>query len=164
MISSTVRMLTLLGFMVCCVLLAAAFYLQYGFGYEPCLLCLLQRWIMILLGVVLLLALLHRPRHWGMRVYGLLVLLIGTLGASVAARQVWLQMQPPSDSGLCMPSSWSYLINNFPLMQAFKMLVAGSQECGQVQWMFWGLSMAGWSMVFFVLFAALGLFVARMQR
>ena len=62
-------------FLVCAALLAVAFYMEHVMGLEPCPLCWLQRFGFMGAGLVALLAFLHGPSGWGIRVYGLLLAL-----------------------------------------------------------------------------------------
>jgi disulfide bond formation protein DsbB len=50
---------------VCVALIAAALYFEHGMHLEPCPLCIIQRWFVIAIGVVLLAAALHNPSDWG---------------------------------------------------------------------------------------------------
>jgi len=45
------------------------------------------------------------------------------------------------------------MLENLPLAQTLKKLVAGTGECAVVDWTFLGLSIAEWSLAWFVAFA-----------
>jgi disulfide bond formation protein DsbB len=49
------------GFMAASGLIFFALYLQHGLGEEPCPLCILQRVLMMGLGVIFLVAAIHNP-------------------------------------------------------------------------------------------------------
>jgi disulfide bond formation protein DsbB len=52
------------------------------------------------------------------------------------------------------------MLENFPLSQALKKLVSGSGECAAVDWTFLGLSIAEWSLAWFVILACYALWLA----
>ncbi|HXF66354.1 MAG TPA: disulfide bond formation protein B [Burkholderiales bacterium] len=148
-----------LGFAACTGLIGFAYYLEYFEGQIPCPLCILQRGAFIALGAVFLAAALHGPARLGAALYGALAMLVAAAGAAIAARQVWLQHLPPHRVPECGPGL-EYLLRKFPLSQALGKILAGTGECAEVGWTFLGLSIAGWSLVWFVLLGALAIGLA----
>ena len=51
-------------------------------------------------------------------------------------------------------------LENLPLSRTLERLVQGTGECAAVDWKFLGLSIAGWSLVWFVLLAGYLLWLA----
>jgi disulfide bond formation protein DsbB len=145
-----------LGAFACASLLAFGYFLQYGKGLEPCPLCLLQRGFFYAVLIVFTLGALHGLRGKGRIAYGALAALFAAGGAATAARQVWLQHLPADKVPQCGPDLF-FMLQNFPLSQALQKLVAGSGECAVVDWRFLGLSIAEWSLAWFV---ALALYAA----
>lgn len=152
---STLRKLTILGAFVCASLMAAALYFQHVMGLEPCPLCIFQRLAVIASGVVLLIAAVHNPTALGRRIYGVLTLLSASSGAAVAARHLWLQSLPADQVPACGPGL-DYMLETFPLNETLAMVFTGSGECAEVQWRLLGLSMPGWTLLFFIAVAFLG--------
>ncbi|HEX4927574.1 MAG TPA: disulfide bond formation protein B [Burkholderiales bacterium] len=148
-----------LPFAVCAALLGYGYYLQFGQGLEPCPLCLVQRGFFYAVGVICLLAILHGPRRIGVAVYGVLATLFALGGAATAARQVWLQHLPADKVPQCGPDLY-FMLENLPLARTLEKLIQGSGECAAVDWKFAGLSIAGWSLVWFVLLAVCLLWLA----
>ena len=138
-----------LGFVICAGLLAFALYLQYVEHQDPCPLCILQRVAFIAMMVVFLVGALHGPRRRGAIVYSTSLFLIAGIGAAIAGRQVWLQHLPPSQVPACGPGL-EYMLEQFPLGQALQKILAGSGECAEASWRFLGVTIAGWSLVWFV--------------
>ena len=130
-----------------------ALYAQHVLMLDPCPLCVFQRIAVIALGIVFLVAFIHRSASWGRYVYALLFLIAGSFGAAVAARHVWIQSLPADQVPACGPSL-DYMLDTFPLAEVLKKVFVGSGECAEVVWQFLGLSMPAWVLVWCV---ALGL-------
>ena len=150
------RPLFLLAFSICVALMAAALTMQYALKLDPCPLCVLQRVLVIALAGVFLVAAVHNPGLVGRRVYGILIVLLGALGIAVAGRHVWLQNLPADQVPECGPGL-EYLLDAFPLTEALSLVFRGSGECADVQWMFLGLTIPGWTLVVFTVFTLAGL-------
>jgi disulfide bond formation protein DsbB len=158
------RTLYALGFMMCVVMMGTALlYFQGHLGLEPCPLCILQRVVVIAMGIVLLAGAIQAPGGWGNRIYGALITLIAGSGAAIAARHVWLQSLPAGRVPECGPTL-DYILEVFPLEKAIPLLLHGSGECAKVQWRFLGLSIPGWTLVAFVGFIVFGLVVLLHRR
>ena len=138
------------GFAVCAALIGTALYLQYGLGEEPCPLCMFQRVCYIVFGAVCLIAALHGPARAGAWGYAVLLLAAAGTGAGLAGRQVWLQSLPKDRVPQCGPPL-EYMLDRLPFAQVIEKVLKGSGECAEVGWTFLGLSIAGWSLVFFIL-------------
>src|SRR5258706_7748703 len=65
------RIGNLVGFLVCAGMLAFGYYLQFVAGLEPCPLCIIQRILLLAVGVAFLAAALHHPAgRLGAGLYG----------------------------------------------------------------------------------------------
>jgi disulfide bond formation protein DsbB len=148
-----------LGFLICGGLLGFALFLQYVQNQEPCPLCILQRIAFIDMMAVFAVAAIHGPARRGAIVYSALIAIMAAMGAAIAGRQVWLQHLPPDKVPACGPG-FDYIIERFPLTEALPKIFAGSGECAEVGWRFLGLSIAGWSLVWFVILGAFAIYVA----
>src|ERR1700694_2648213 len=126
-----------------------ALYLQWGEGLEPCPLCMLQRICVGAMGVVFLIAAFHNPGRAGAGVYALLQLSFGGAGAAIAARQVWLQSLPKDQVPAC-GMGLNYMLETLPFTDVLRQVLEGSGECAEKGWEFLHLSIAGWTLVFFV--------------
>ena len=138
----------------CAGLLAFGIYLQHVVGLEPCPMCIVQRYALILVAFAAALAAAMSGR--GSRAVG--IGLMGALavgGAFVAARQTWLQWNPPEV--LTCGRDFYGMIESFPLKRAIPMIFKGSGDCSAVDWTFLGLSIANWSFLCFSAIALLAL-------
>lgn len=151
-----VRAIFALVFVVCAGLLGVAFYMEHVMGLEPCPLCWLQRFGFMGVGLVSLLAALHGPGELGARVYGLLLAITAGAGLGMAGRQLWLQNLPADQVPACGPSV-DYMLEVLPFMEVLSTALKGTGDCAAVVWRFLGLSIPGWSAVFFFLLVILGL-------
>jgi len=141
------RVLNLTGFLSCTGMMAYALFAQYQLYLDPCPLCILQRVAVIGMGIIFLLLAVHNPRPgWARRVYLGLLGLSALGGIIVAGRHVWLQHVPPDKVPSCGPGL-GYMLDNFPLADALKMVFTGSGECASIDWSFLGLSMPMWVVI-----------------
>ena len=141
------RRIWLLILLACVGLLSFGMYLQHVVGLVPCPMCIVQRYVMVLMGVVALFGVVFASRQAALLV-GSSLTLLATGGAYVAARQSWLQWYPPEFAS-CGRDFYG-MIETFPLQRAIPMIFKGSGDCTKVDWTFLGGSIANWSFVAFV--------------
>ena len=162
-IQLTPRLGYLAGLLICGALFAFALYLQYYEYQDPCPLCILQRVAFIAMMAVFLVGAIHNPRRTGATVYSTLLVIIAAIGAGIATRHVWLQHLPKDRVPECGPGL-EYMLNRFPLVQALEKVFRGSGECAEVGWTFLTLSIAEWSLAWFVLLGVLAVYIAVAAR
>jgi protein dithiol:quinone oxidoreductase len=135
-------------------MLAYGLYLQHVVGLDPCPMCIVQRYALLL--VVLVAGLTATSGSRGVLIAGS-VLMLGAagFGAFVAARQSWLQWYPPEVSS-CGRDFYG-MIETFPLQRAIPMIFKGSGDCAKIDWTFLGGSLANWSFVSFSFFILVAL-------
>ena len=153
------RKIAAAGALVCAALLAYGYYLQYFQGQDPCPLCLLQRGFYYAILIVLAAGALHDPGRKGAIAYAIGALVFAAGGIATAVRHVWLQHLPPDQVPACGPDLF-YMLENLPLGRTLQLLLRGSGQCAEVHWRFLGLSIAEWSLAWFLAFAALALYLA----
>jgi disulfide bond formation protein DsbB len=154
------RVLFLALFAVCTGLLGFGLYLQHYGGYEPCPMCIMQRYAFLGVALVALVGGIHGPRGGGAKVYAGVILLLTLAGGGVAARQTWMQLYPPQFTE-CGPDL-EFMLDSFPLADALPMIFRGAGDCAAIDWTFLGLSIANWSLVMFSVVGLLAIaFIAR---
>jgi disulfide bond formation protein DsbB len=156
-ITPSPRLVFVVVFLACAALMGYGLYLQHVQNLEPCPLCILQRYAFIVVGAIALVAALHGPGRVGQSIYALLLILAAGAGAGVAARQTWLQHNPPQVYD-CGPDL-AYMIESFPLSQVLPKIFKGEGDCAKVVWKFFGLSIPEWALLWFAIFIAVGLYV-----
>lgn len=140
-----------------------ALYTQHVGGLEPCPLCLAQRVFYAVVGLVAVAGAVHGPGPAGRRLYGSLIAVAALAGAAVAGRQVWLQHLPPERVPACGPSL-EYMLETMPFGAVLQRLIQGDGNCALVDWTFAGLSMAEWSLIWLLLLALAGGWLAVSRR
>lgn len=143
------------GFIICSLLLAYAYYLEFFRNLPPCPLCTLQRLAMTALGVMFLLAAVHNPNRWGKRIYASLIALFAMIGASIAGRHAWLQYLAPEEVSSCLPGL-DYLLDTFPVIETLQLVLLESGACSGIDWTFVGLSIPVWTLIAFIVLGMVG--------
>jgi disulfide bond formation protein DsbB len=146
--------------LACIAMLAFGLYLQHVVGLEPCPMCIVQRYALVLVALVAGIAAFFPGRGVHVGAAGLMVLFSG-FGGFVAARQSWLQWYPPEFVS-CGRDIYG-MIESFPLQRALPLIFKGSGDCSKIDWTFLGLTIANWSFVAFTVFGLLliGLLISR---
>lgn len=139
----------------CLTSIAFALYLQHAMHLEPCPLCIFQRLAMISVGLLALLATLHRPQIWGSRIYGFLITLASLAGMGVAIRHVWLQHLPADQVPSCGPGL-NYMLDVFPMQKVISLVLRGSGECAKIDWTLAGFTLPEITLVAFAGLTLLG--------
>ncbi len=146
---------------VCIGLLAFGMYLQHVVGLEPCPMCIVQRYAMILIAIFAAIASATAKNGIQKTFSGLLLITAGG-GAFVAARQSWLQWYPPEIAS-CGRDIYG-MIETFPLQRVIPMIFRGSGDCTKVDWTFLGGSIANWSFLCFCGIAVVSLWLMFRQK
>ena len=132
--------------LICAGMLGYAIYAEKYLGFEPCPLCMFQRVCIGTLGIVFLIAGLHRVMYRGAMIYGGFILLAAAAATWVAGRHVWVQHQPPGTVPAC-GAPLDNLLEMFPLLEVIRKVMTGGGECGNIDWTMLGVSMPGWVLI-----------------
>jgi disulfide bond formation protein DsbB len=143
-------------------MLAFGLYLQHVVGLDPCPMCIVQRYALVM--VVLTAGLTALSGRRAVLLAGsVLMLVFAGFGAFVAARQSFQQWYPPEVSS-CGRDFYG-MIETFPLQRAIPMIFKGSGDCTKIDWTFLGASLANWSFIWFAAFIVVALvLIARLTR
>lgn len=151
------RVAFLIGFLICVALLGYAVYSEQQLHLTPCNLCILQRVAFLWMALWFLIGGLHAPRGGGRWIYAVLVLIGAVFGAAIAIRQLWLQSLPASQVPACGAGFDMLLMqlkgHYIPLSQFIDTMLRGDGDCAKVTWKFLGLTMAGWTLIWYILLA-----------
>lgn len=146
------RVLALMSAACVAMLAFGIVYLQNGLGLEPCPMCIVQRYALILVAVSAGAASLRGQKGWWMGWAGLALMASG-FGGFTAARQSWLQWYPP-EIVTCGRDFYG-MIESYPMGRAIPMIFRGSGDCTAIDWTFLGGSIANWSFIWFMAFGAM---------
>lgn len=151
------RLLFLFILLICISLLGYAQYLQNLEGLLPCPLCVAQRLAYWLLGLVALLAFLHKPKVIGRRCYGVLLSILAFMGTVIAARHAWLLRYPESFE--CGISPEEAFLNSLPLASWWPGMFEANGDCADVDWKFLSLTIPDWSLIAFISLGIVSLYM-----
>lgn len=138
----------------CVAMLAFGLYLQHVVGLDPCPMCIVQRYALLMVAIVAGVTAMTRGRV-ALMAGSALMLLVAGFGAFVAARQSFLQWYPPEVSS-CGRDFYG-MIETFPLQRVIPMIFKGSGDCTKIDWTFLGASLANWSFIWFAAFMVVAL-------
>ncbi len=142
----------------CVAMLAFGMYLQHVVGLEPCPMCIVQRYALVLVALIAGVSALFKT-GW-LQTGGLVKMaVVSGFGAFVAARQSLLQWNPPEV--MSCGRDFYGMIESFPLRRAIPLIFKGSGDCSAVDWTFLGLTIANWSFLWFSGFLVLAVLLFR---
>jgi disulfide bond formation protein DsbB len=142
--------------------LFAIYYLQEWLGLEPCPMCILQRYAYFAIAGVALVGAIWNPRGKALKTLAALVVLFAILGGGVAARHSYIQHYPPKIESC--GTDLEGMINTMPLGEVFPKIFQGTGSCSTISWKFLGLSIPEWGLVWFVIYAAVALWLGFLRK
>jgi len=145
------------AFLLCCALIGLALYFQAVFHLELCPLCILQRFIFLILALLFMVGALHTQTRKVRRQYSGVILSVASLGLAVAGRHVWLERVPAIPGAPSCGADIMYMFNTLPFKDFFRVLLSGTGECTQETWQFLHLTLPEWAMVYYGFFALIAL-------
>lgn len=143
------RPLFFVAFIACLLATGTSLYLEYGLRLVPCLLCILQRALFVILGAISLLAFIHAPGTVIWRVYSVGILLLAAAGLSAAGRQVWLETISITSLVAC-PNDPQCPHGSNSVVHLISQAFDSAVECAEVSWTLLTMSAAEWSLLAFV--------------
>ena len=146
----------LLAFFICVLFLAAAAYLQYKVGLIPCPLCIIQRFLITLLGLLFLMGALFNFSALTRCCLHTLTFLLAVLGIVVAGRQLWLEYFPTSQLSSCQATLAQYSRSTY-FHKIIELFFQGTNNCESSSWRFLHLSLPMWTLLLFILLGIIAL-------
>lgn len=141
--------LVLLGISaLCAATLCASLVLQYIIGMNPCVLCILQRLMVLAVGLVALLTAFNRQlSHTARTISALLVSIPALYGMGVAVYQIWIQSLPAGSAPAC-GAPWTFRLRDWPLFELYEPLIRGFGNCAEPDYVL-GIALPIWSVLYF---------------
>lgn len=150
----------LLGFVASFGLVIMALVIQTQYHLEPCPLCISQRIIFMILGILFLIAAFIKPGTILKKIFTLLQVLTALGGSGVAIRHWWLQANRESIIADC-GVGFDYMFDNFPLKKALTLVFRGTGDCSAIDWTLLGFSLPQLGLIAFIVFAGYALYLAK---
>ena len=116
--------------------------------YDPCPLCILQRWsfgFIALCGALMMIPGLY------LVIKKALLLIAGLFsmsGVIIAGRQIYLQNIPSDQVPTCAPPM-DFLLDTLPIFEVIQTILLGDGNCAEYDWRFI-FNFAEWALIFFV--------------
>ena len=130
-------------------LAVAYFFMERYLLLEPCPLCILDRIVVFVMGVLFAAAsCTSSVRAHKILWFGNIAALV--CGFFVAGRHLWLQYQPPDDAGSCLAGAGGDALSDI-IRKSF----SATGDCSAIYWQFAGLSIPQMVFLLFGVFAAL---------
>lgn len=126
-------------------MLGAALYFQYVEGYQPCPLCIMQRFAFVGIGLFSLLAALAQNTRTLWQGLGMLS---GVAGIAVAGYHVSLLLNPKSSCGIDPLENW---VNALPTARLLPQVFYSDGLCTAPLPPLFGISIPGWSLIWLVI-------------
>ncbi len=151
------RVFNLCAFLACVGLILAALFFEHYQGENPCPLCLLQRYGIIAVGIVYLLAgIFHSNKVWVSRIFAVLLLLTAIIGGAMSGRHIWIQSLPEDQVPACTAPLHD-LAGDLGWKDTLELvLIEGTGDCHDSSWKFLYLTMPMWVLVWFIGFGIFG--------
>lgn len=143
------RRVDLFSFFICVLFLAVAAYLQYRVGLIPCPLCLIQRFLITLVGLLFLMGALFDFSAITRCCLHILTSLLAVLGIIIAGRQLWLEHFPAGQLVSCQ-ATFAHYSNSVYFRKLIELFFQGTSNCGSGNWQFLHLSLPMWTLLLFI--------------
>lgn len=139
-------------FLVCVGMLGFALYHQFYQWLMPCLLCVYERMIVIVLGLLSLLAVIWQPAtRRGALVFSGLYALVALWGAGITVWHLLIQFGP-KESAVSCASSLPFPIDLNALPSWISAVIRPVGDCSVVDFTLFGMSMPFWLLIAFTAF------------
>jgi disulfide bond formation protein DsbB len=152
-----------LGFIFCFLLLLVAFSLQYFIHLDPCLLCVLERYTFMVIMLIFLLSFIHNPVYLGRIIYISCITIFGLLGIVLSGKQIWLQHLPADQVPNCS-AGLERMLQYQPILQVLKTALTAAGECAKVDFTLFGLSLASYSFITFIIIVLYSIFYCPLNK
>lgn len=140
--------------------LAAAFFFQHVLGYQPCILCIYQRWPYAAV-IALALASLALPSRWRLGGFDALLAVCGLAllaNAGIAAYHVGVEQHWWAGTSAC--GGGGTAADSLDALRA-QIMAAPVVRCDEPAWTLFGVSMAGYNIVLAAAMAGYAFLAAR---
>ena len=156
------RQAYLIGFFATYFLVALALIIQKKYNLEPCPLCITQRIIFMVLGLLFLMNAFIRPSDLIKKISLVFFSATSIIGMVFSFKHILIQskvIDVPSECGVDL----NYMFENFPFSKALNLLFKGTGDCSHIDWTFLGLTIPELALIGFILFFVYSVLLFRMN-
>jgi disulfide bond formation protein DsbB len=160
MLKITFKKINLLGAFLSFLLISVAIFLQITYELEPCPLCITQRIIFIVTGIIFLFFAFLNSTKFIKLIHLLSLFITNTVGIIFSIRHIFIQnkwVTVPAECGIDL----NYMFENFPLTEAFNLLFVGAGDCSEIDWTFLGITLPQLALIWYLFFIIFSIFIFR---
>lgn len=135
------------------------FWLQTSLQFQPCPMIYVERIILLILGFLFLAFSLLQHTYFTQRYSSLGCVIISLVGLIVSGKHVWIQFSGPGS----LPQVTATQLQNVKFISMIKLGMTGTASCATEVWTGFGLSLAIWTFILFLLFMVLSFCQSRRE-
>ena len=154
----TFKKINLLGALLSFLLVGLALTIQTQFNLEPCPLCVSQRIVFILIGLLFLVFSFLNPTRLIKFIHLVSLLVVNIAGIVFAIKHILIQgkwITVPAECGIDL----DYMFENFPIREAFSLLFKGTGDCSEIDWLFLGFTLPQLALISYIMFSILTVYI-----
>ena len=154
----TFKKINLFASFLAFALIGLALAIQTQFNLEPCPLCVSQRIVFIVVGILFLLFSFLKPDKLILFVYLFSLIATNIVGIVFAVRHIMIQsnwITVPAECGIDL----DYMFENFPLVEAFSLLFKGTGDCSEIDWVFLGFTLPQLALIAYIMFGIITIYI-----
>jgi len=154
----TFKKINLLGALLSFLLVGLALTIQTQFNLEPCPLCVSQRIVFILIGLLFLVFSFLNPTRLIKFIHLVSLSVVNIVGMVFAIKHILIQgkwITVPAECGIDL----DYMFENFPIREAFSLLFKGTGDCSEIDWLFLGLSLPQLALIAYIMFCVITFYI-----
>ena len=154
----TFKRINLLGALLSFLLVGLALTIQTQFDLEPCPLCVSQRIVFILIGLLFLVFSFLNPTRLIKFIHLVSLSVVNIVGMVFAIKHILIQgkwITVPAECGIDL----DYMFENFPIREAFSLLFKGTGDCSEIDWLFLGLSLPQLALIAYIMFCVITFYI-----
>ena len=141
------------------ICLGTSYYIEYIVQIQPCILCMAQRILFLLILIAILFRVFFVIKS---KVLSIFVVLLSLSGFSFALRQIYLQKQIETSTLSCGGNFFD-LFSSLPFNEFIIRVFSGDGSCSQSYYEVLGLEISEWSSIIF-LFIAITIIIKLLLR
>lgn len=111
-----------------------SFYAEFGLFQEPCPLCIVQRILIAIIGLVAFIAIFTAFKKLIARIYAMLLITFSAFCLKAAINHIALINLPADKAPLSCGMPLRILYKKLPIINFLKIVLKGDAECAKVSW------------------------------